>query len=163
MYELCDQYFGYIMIFRDDLLPGGAIEVCVRETFPDLGEQRPSRGTVADIVITRATFVGSRVKLPNDEPLATLDAPDESTGISSGRKGIVFLHICVEDAELDRYTAALVANEGHQARVASESQVGRIPIFPNDQRFWPISVILRWFREILLSRTADNSNLLDEG
>jgi hypothetical protein len=104
-------------------LPGDVVEVGVpsgvRVLLLDLGQEVPARGAISNVVTGRATFVFSRVELPNDVSFAVLRMPDEGARVSLSGEDFGILEARVVDTELDRHNTDIVG-KGHQTGVASD-------------------------------------------
>ena len=57
--------------------PDSGVEVGMLESLLDLGQEVPTRGAISNMVTGQATFVSSRVELPNNISFAVLGMPDK--------------------------------------------------------------------------------------
>jgi hypothetical protein len=140
-------------------LPGGAVEVGVREVLLDLGQEVPARRAVSNMVTGRATFVFSRVELPNDESFAVLRMPDDGARVSFSREDFGILEARVVDTELDRHDTDIGESKGHQAGVASDGQVGSVSVFTDDKAALAFAIVLCGVGEVLFRGATHDPKL----
>jgi hypothetical protein len=140
-------------------LPADAVEVGVREVHLDLGQEVPARSAVSNMVTSRAAFVFSRVKLPDDESFAVLHTPDDGAQVSLSGEDFGIIDARVVDTEFGRHETDTVESIGHQAGVESDGQVGGIAVFTDDKAALAFAIELCRVSEILLHSATHDPKL----
>ena len=71
--------------------PGSGVEIGVRKSELDPGQEVPARCAISDVVTGWATFVSSRMELPNDVGFAAPCMPDQRARVSLSGEDLSFL------------------------------------------------------------------------
>src|SRR5258708_36365258 len=110
-------------------LPRGAEEVSMRKLRLDVRLELFAGGAVSHVVCSVTTFVLARVKLTDDESLAFVHVPHQSTRVSLLREGLGSLAAGVVDTDLDGSDTDIVLGEGDKTGVSTDGKVRSIADF----------------------------------
>ena len=135
-------------------LPSGAEEVSMRKLRLDVRSELFAGGAVSHVVGSGTTFVLARVKLTDDESLAFLHVPHQSTRVSLVREDLGSVAAGVVDADLDGSDTDRVLGEGDKTSVSTDGKARSIAVFSNHDEALVITVDIFGDCELVQSRPA---------
>ncbi len=118
-----------------------------------------ARGAVSHVVGSGTTFVLARVKLTDDESLAFLHVPHQSTRVSLLREGLGSLAAGVVDTDLDGSDTDIILGEGDKTGVSTDGKVRSIAVFSDHDEALVLAVDIFGDCELVQSRPAFDPEL----
>ena len=140
-------------------LPSGAEEFSMRKLRLDVRLELFAGGAVSHVVGSGTTFVLARMKLTDDESLAFLHVPQQSTRVSLLREGLGSLAAGVVDADFDGSDTDLVLDEGDKAGISTNGKVRNIAVFSDHDEALVLDVGIFGDCELVQSRPAFDPEL----
>jgi len=134
--------------------PFGVIEVGILELLLDLIQEVPTGSAIGNVVAGRGALVLAGVKLADDSSLTIFHMPHKRARIPFSSEGIGRLVARIVYGELLGHVASRVESEGFQAGVSSDSKVGGVAIFADDEATLSLAVKFGRDGEFLLRGTA---------